>query len=104
MNTSKNIRQRDVVIVFLLASIIFSDQGIPEYYPVLCWHQLPINHTHYIMDVAGANVLEVEISQSPVETLDEDTRAKLVKSPKPKVTQTRKVIMSTSMAQIALLD
>ena len=56
------------------------------------------------MDVSRENVFEVETVPSHVVALDEETRAKLVKLPKPKVSQTRKGITSTWMAQMALLD
>ena len=56
------------------------------------------------MEEAGASVLEVEIVPTPVATLDEATRAKFVKLPNPKVTQTRTGMMSTCMEQMVLLD
>ena len=56
------------------------------------------------MDVAEANTFEVEISPSPAAILDEESRSKIVKLPKPKSSQTRKGIMSTHIAQMALLD
>ena len=43
------------------------------------------------MDAAGSSAFEVETVPSPPETLDEETRAKLVKLPKLKLSQKEKV-------------
>ena len=56
------------------------------------------------MDVSRENVFEVETVPSHVVALDEETRAKLVKLPKTKVSQTRIGIISTCMEQMVLLD
>ena len=45
------------------------------------------------MDGAGANVFEVEIAPTPVAALDEVTRSKMVKVPKPKVAHKRTYVV-----------
>ena len=51
------------------------------------------------MEEAGSNTFEVEIAPSTVEELDEETRDKLMKLPRPKLSQIRKGIMSTCMGR-----
>ena len=56
------------------------------------------------MDAAQVNTFDVETVPLPVVTLNEETRTKMLKFPKPKGCQTRKGTMSTCMAQMLLLD
>ena len=56
------------------------------------------------MEEAGANALEVEIAPTPDAKLDEMTRTKRVKLPKPIVSQTSTGITSTHIVQMSLLD
>ena len=56
------------------------------------------------MEEAGANAFEVETVTTPVASLDEVNRSKLVKSPKLKASQTRTGMMSTFMVNVVLLD
>ena len=56
------------------------------------------------MKEVEVNAFEVEKLPTPVATLDEATRDKLVKLPKPIVAQIRTDITSTHMAQMVILD
>ena len=56
------------------------------------------------MEEARSSVLEVETVPTPVATLDEVTRTKLAKLPKPKVSQKSTGIMSACMEQMTLID
>ena len=56
------------------------------------------------MEEAGENALEVEIAPTPDAKLDEMTRTKRVKLPKPIVSQTSTGITSTQMVRMELLD
>ena len=51
-----------------------------------------------------ANLFEVDTVPTPVSTLDEATRDKLAKLPKPKVVHSRTGMMSTHVENMVLMD